>query len=250
MLQITYVTAFTDNYIWLLHNTETTQIICVDPGQAEPVMTYLIDHKLTLGAILLTHHHLDHIGGAADLLQQYPNTPVYGPNDARIALPLLTPATFSLLGFTFEQLLTPGHTASHICWYEINTHSLFCGDTLFSAGCGRIFDSHADTLFKSLCQLKALPDATQVYCGHEYTEKNLRFAATVEPHNTAIAQQLASITVHPGCTLPSSIGLEKAINPFLRTAEPAVQHYASTHGCSALDPLSVFIHLRHAKDAF
>lgn len=253
-MNITFVKAFTDNYIWVLDGIPGKSVLCVDPGDANPLLHYLKTHQLTLDTILLTHHHLDHVGGTPDLLKHYPLARVFGPHDSRIPVavnPLDDQDTLDIHDFRFRILDIPGHTSSHICFYETNFGLLFCGDTLFSAGCGRIFDGTAELLHESLLKIKALPDETRIYCGHEYTRQNLRFAATVEPENFKIRQYYQNLIFNPDSpSLPSTIALEKQINPFLRLDESDVIEYARSRGCKHPDSLSVFKQLRKDKDVF
>lgn len=253
-MKVLAISAFYDNYIWLIINKEKGQAFCVDPGEAAPVLKFLNKEKLSLKAILLTHHHHDHIGGTAELLKANPSLVIYGPQDPRISIvtnPVQGGDILAIDSFEFKILSTPGHTATHISYYEPNYHWLFCGDTLFSAGCGRVFDGTIEELYESLHQLKALPDETQVFCAHEYTQKNLRFAATIEPNNQAIrnyAHRLLAKEKH--CSLPSSIAIEKQINPFLRTEEPTLKAYAQQQGSLDSQSLSIFKLLRAKKDFF
>ncbi|QRN04139.1 hydroxyacylglutathione hydrolase [Legionella sp. MW5194] len=248
------IPAFTDNYIWLVINEEQHTAICVDPGDSEPVLHYLNENQLTLEAIVLTHHHFDHIGGVEGLLNARANTPVYAPDDSRI--PTVTHVLragdrLCFSNMTLRVLCTTGHTSTHISLYDEAQNLLFCGDTLFSAGCGRVFDGTLEALHSSLALLKALPDATQVYCAHEYTQQNLRFAARVEPQNEEISRYLNELNQHPGrCTLPSTIEKEKKINPFLRTQEPGVIAYVRSRGLASQESLLVFQQLREDKNNF
>ncbi len=253
-MKVLPIPAFSDNYIWLIINEDNRQAICVDPGEAKPVLDFLAQENISLKAILLTHHHHDHIGGTSELLQSNPEIPVYGPKDPR--MPQVTHIlqdqdALQLNSCHFVVLSTPGHTATHISLYEPNHGWLFCGDTLFSAGCGRVFDGTIEALHESLQKLKNLPDNTEVYCAHEYTRRNLHFAATVEPENVAI-RNYAQRLLHAGipCSLPSSIAVEKEINPFLRTQIPTVEHYAKLKGSKGSDSLSVFKQIRADKDKF
>lgn len=248
------IPAFNDNYIWMIINEDKGQAFCVDPGQAKPVLDFLQRENLQLNAILLTHHHFDHIDGTSELLAAYPGIDVYGPKDSRIPQVnhlLQDKDVFTLDSCHFQVISTPGHTATHISLYEPHYKWLFCGDTLFSAGCGRVFDGTIEELHDSLQKLKNLPDDTQVFCAHEYTLQNLRFAATVEPDNLAIRNH-AQRLLHKAslCSLPSSIAVEKQINPFFRTDSSSTQHYANQRGIQETDSLSVFKQIRSDKDSF
>ncbi|STX51623.1 hydroxyacylglutathione hydrolase [Legionella busanensis] len=245
--------AFRDNYIWLLIDT-IGNVICVDPGEAQPVIDYLQRTGFSLKAILLTHHHMDHVGGVPELCSANPKTIVYGPPDTRIPFVQHTLSDNDIIElepWCFQIFNIPGHTSSHICYFETNKRLLFCGDTLFSAGCGRVFDGTYEQLLNSLNLIKNLPEETKVYCGHEYTRQNLRFAATVEPKNSAIQklqQELAQNT--STCSLPSTLSLEKEINPFLRINVLPVINYAKMHGCKSEEPLAIFKQIRDCKDNF
>ncbi len=246
--------AFNDNYIWVLPDTAREQFYCVDPGDATPVLSYAKQNNLTLNAILLTHHHHDHIGGVHALLRQYPNVSIYGPDDNRI--PFITKSlaendTLSLGQYRFQIMETPGHTASHISYFEPEEKWLLCGDTLFSAGCGRVFDGTMEALYHSLQRYKNLPDDTLVFCAHEYTHKNLDFALTLEPENPAILDYKKKLPQKDrSCTLPSTIADEKKINPFLRTDSEGIKNYAKRFQVSTDDALAVFTLIRQHKDNF
>lgn len=253
-MTITSLKAFKDNYIWIIFNQSKQSFLCVDPGDAGPVLNYSKKHQLQLTDILITHHHYDHAGGIAELLQAFPNTSVYGPKDKRLPevnqlAQTQTPITID--SYTFYVLSTPGHTSSHICYFEPNKHWLFCGDTLFSAGCGRVFDGTLEALYDSLNLLKTLPEDTQVFCAHEYTRENLAFAKTVDPDNSALKTHAAYLSEHnQSCSLPSTIRLEKEINPFLRTEAPGLKAFARQAGIDPYDSFEIFKQLRLNKDEF
>jgi hydroxyacylglutathione hydrolase len=248
------IRAFRDNYVWCLRNGADAAV--VDPGDARPVLDYLRQERLELRAILNTHHHADHVGGNAGLLAQY-NVPVFGPRHEQI--PGVTDRLgqgdvieLPGLGLRFGVLDIPGHTAGHIAFFGEGL--LFCGDTLFSCGCGRLFEGTPAQMHASLSQLAGLPEETLVYCGHEYTLSNLRFARAADPGNPALdalaaTAQAALDRGQP--SLPSTIAMERAANPFLRAAEPALAESASRHAGRALtDPVAVFAALRQWKDGF
>ena len=251
-MQIIPLPAFRDNYIWLLRHGATATV--VDPGDAAPVLRYLADEGLTLAAILITHHHSDHVGGVDALLAAHP-VPVYGP--AREDIASITRRVgggdrVSVAGVEFQVIDVPGHTAGHVAYYA--APNLFCGDTLFAAGCGRIFDGTPAQLHASLERLAELPGDTQVYCTHEYTLSNLAFAAAVEPNNSAIAERMALCQAlradgHP--TVPFRLDGERRSNPFLRTREEEVIHQAEAQAGHALNgPEAVFAALREWKNRF
>lgn len=253
-LEVIPLRAFKDNYVWTMRNAHGAAV--VDPGEAGPVLEYLQTEKLRLLAILATHHHQDHVGGIAELLQTH-RVPVYGPRGEPI--PTLTHpvgggerVTIEQLGVTFEVLDIPGHTRAHIAYYGANM--LFCGDTLFACGCGRAFEGTPQQLHSSLEKLKALPDDTLVYCGHEYTLANIGFAKAVEPDNSALRLREsddARLRSENRPTLPTTIAREKATNPFLRVTRPTVVDSANKYlGKRAADPAAVFAALRQWKNEF
>jgi len=257
MIDITPIPAFTDNYIWLLHDGHHAAV--VDPGEAGPVRDYLEQHSLNLIAILCTHHHGDHVGGIAELRKVY-NVPVYGPREERIAgvtHPLDEGDTVSLpeLGLKLDVIDIRGHTRGHIGYLlPGNPGGVFCGDTLFGCGCGRLFEGSMEELFNSLRRLSELPDDTRVYCAHEYTQANIRFALASEPGNQRLQQRASethALRVADKPSLPSSVALEKATNPFLRCSEPEVIRSAQQSGhTSGSSEFEVFSALREWKNRF
>lgn len=247
------LTAFVDNYIWMIVNEIAHTFICVDPGEASPVLNYAKAHHLQLQAILLTHHHADHIGAAPELLRVFPQVKIYGPDDTRMTVvncPVRDEDVIHFEQFDFRVLKTPGHTSTHICYQEPNKGWLFCGDTLFSAGCGRVFDGTMEQLHHSLILLKDLPDETKIFCGHEYTRQNLQFALSLEPENQTIQSYFNYLADHPQqCSLPSTIALEKRINPFFRTDKHLIIELARREN-KAKNSLEIFRYLRERKNAF
>ncbi len=259
MFQVTPIPAFNDNYIWLLADPHSNRVAVVDPGDADPVLKYLQQHGLTLAAILITHHHQDHTGGVARLLETF-TVPVYGPRPSPfggIDKPLQDSDSLELFGQCLQVREVPAHTLDHISYYcapERNGDApqLFCGDTLFLAGCGRLFEGNALQLQQAMDYFAGLPDTTEVYCTHEYSLANLAFAEAVEPDNdhiqTAI-RQCQALRAKGTPTLPSHIGTEKKINPFMRTRIDSVKTSASQHAGSALEtPAEIMAELRQWKN--
>lgn len=260
-LQIIPIPAFKDNYIWLIHNG--SQAIVVDPGDAKPVLETLKRLGLRLKSILITHHHSDHIDGVSTLLEAFSDVTVYASKLEQYAFkhkPVSEPDVIELaeLNIKFSVINVPGHTLGHVAYYikrDAENHDenslknlLFCGDTLFGAGCGRLFEGTAMQMFSSLQKLAALPLSTQVYCTHEYTLHNINFALTIEPDNHALTQRLTDtlrLRNSHQPSLPSTIGLELATNPFLRCNSPEIQASIQLKNASDLEVFSAIRELRN-----
>lgn len=259
MVEILALPAFDDNYIWLLRAGGHAAV--VDPGDATPVLDHLGRSGDRLCAILTTHHHGDHVGGIGELLARH-SVPVFGPaaeNIASVNRPLAggEHITLAELGIAFDVLAVPGHTRGHLAYYGpsvVPAGAVFCGDTLFGAGCGRLFEGTAAQMQASLAVLAALPPSTLVYCAHEYTQANLRFAATVEPGSIAIqrrCEEVAAARAAGRSTVPTRIGIELETNPFLRWNVPAVRAAAATRlGRSPNDEIEAFAAIREWKNRF
>ena len=254
MLAIHAVPAFKDNYIWILERGGNAA--AVDPGDAKPVETFLRSRALKLTAVLATHHHADHVGGLAALAAQW-RCPTFGPAHEvaeKLDHRLVQGDRFEVPGLdiSLETLDIPGHTAGHIALF--GEGMVFCGDTLFACGCGRLFEGTPAQMFDSLVKLARLAPQTRVYCGHEYTMANIRFAQAVEPANRALDERKereAAKQLRGEPTLPSTIALELATNPFLRCGEPEVVASAQKHaGRSLSGPVEVFAEVRAWKNAF
>ncbi len=261
IFEITAIPALRDNYIWAIHDDQ--HAVVVDPGEAAPVLAFLHARGLHLDAILCTHRHNDHIGGIAKLCEVY-NVPVYGrrhPDNPHITDDLREGGQLKLdtpninWGIVFDIIETPGHLDDHIAYIAqgISPAILFCGDVLFGAGCGRIFEGTPAQLHYSLQRLSLLPGSTRVYCAHEYTAANLRFALACEPDNTKLQQRVADtqkLRASNFPTLPSTIALEKATNPFLRCAQPEIIRNLQQRGLTDTTELGVFTALREWKNRF
>ena len=258
MITIIPIPAFADNYIWILR--EGSNAVVVDPGDASPVLDYLDREGLALTAILATHHHNDHVGGVPALVARY-GVPVFGP--ASESIPERTQGLgegdaidVPGLALRLRVMDIPGHTAGHIAFFGdvSGVPSVFCGDTLFAAGCGRVFEGTPQQMWTSLASLAALPPDTRVYCGHEYTLANIRFALAVEPGSTAIRDRQAREQAKRNRgepTLPSTIGEERLTNPFLRAPVPDVRKAAAMHaGTPVSGDVETFAALRAWKNAF
>lgn len=259
-INIIQIPAFNDNYLWMFHRQGSINAYIIDPGDAEVVNNALIENGLKLAGILITHHHWDHTNGVEALSEQH-QAPVLGPESDQIK------ATRELLidqqrvelkdRIVTTALAVPGHTLDHIAYIIDEPQQapiLFCGDTLFSAGCGRMFEGTAEQMHQSLSSLRALKPETQVYCAHEYTEANLAFAAKVEPNNTVIEthrNEVKALRQQGISSIPSTIAVEQLINPFLRCDHPDVIQAATQHGgIQRPNPVQVFAELRRWKDNF
>jgi hydroxyacylglutathione hydrolase len=251
MFEVSFIPAFKDNYIWLLQRDR--RAVVVDPGDAAPVIARLQADGLALEGILITHHHADHQGGVAELTERYP-VPVFAPAAESItgrSHPLSGGESIEVLGCPVLVMAAPGHTAGHIAY--VAGDRLFCGDTLFGAGCGRLFEGTPAQMATSLDALAALPPATRVYCAHEYTEANLRFALTVEPDNPAVqarVDRVAALRAAGRSSVPSTLAEERATNPFLRCREPGVIAAAIREGAVDASPVAVFAAIRAWRNRF
>jgi len=252
-IRVEAIRAFTDNYIWAVHDGR--HCVIVDPGEASGTLAFLERHGLALCGLLLTHHHHDHVGGVDEIRARH-SAPAWGPDDPRMPGDLRVVAqgdsvTIDELALNFSVIETPGHTTSHIAFH--GHELLFCGDTLFSVGCGRLFEGTPAQMQASIDKFAVLPDSTRVYCAHEYTESNCRFAREVEPDNKALAQRCEEVSAlrrRDRITLPSTIEAEKACNPFMRTREASVIAAAQQREPGRGDsPADVFGVIRRWKDA-
>lgn len=251
MLDIIPIKAFEDNYIWLLRNDASAAV--VDPGDAAPVMAYLDQHQLQLKTILITHHHSDHIGGVSALIARYPDVKVYAPKYGDYAFahkPVKEADTVNIpeLGLSLGVMWLPGHTLDHIAF--VNNDYLFCGDTLFSAGCGRLFEGSPQQMLDSLNRLKALPVETKVFCTHEYTAKNIAFALTIDPKNEALLKyqrHVKQLNSENSPSLPSTIAKELSINPFFRCNETTIHQYS---GAKEKSEIAVFTAIRNLRNKY
>ncbi len=253
-IQVSGIPAFKDNYIWVIHDDR--HAVVVDPGDAAPVLRFLQDQQLALAAVLITHHHADHVDGLSDLLAMA-SVPVFGPRNEDIDevtqhLGESDCIMLPHLNLSMRVLDVPGHTAGHIAYFGEGL--LFCGDTLFACGCGRIFEGTPAQMSNSLDKLAALPENTAVYCAHEYTLSNIAFAQAVEPGNLQLQRRAidAAETRRQGrATVPSTLGLEMATNPFLRSRIPGIAQAVESHtGTHPADTIAVFAALRQWKNTF
>lgn len=255
MLEVTPLRALRDNYIWMLQRPRGQSVVAVDPSESGPVRDYLDRHRLSLAAILVTHHHPDHVGGVPGLAGG--GVPVYGPASERIpertrGLSDGEQIEIDAIQARFTVLDIPGHTSGHIAYHGEGL--VLSGDTLFAVGCGKLFEGSAEQMQRSLARLRDLPPETRVCCGHEYTVNNIRFALAVEPDNEALQSRRDEAGAQREAgqpTLPSTIAAERETNPFLRWDAATVRDAASRHaGRELSDPVAVFAELRRWKDRF
>lgn len=257
-MQVIRISALSDNYIFLLHDPKQNIAAVVDPAEAEPVLKRLQELGAELVAIFNTHHHSDHVGGNQQLMQQFRHVKVYGGAEDRGRIPgqqvfLQEGDRVHFADREASVLFVPGHTRAHIAYYfppeaAGETGDLFCGDTLFAGGCGRLFEGSPAQMVESLSKLQTLPDNTRVWCAHEYTLKNLEFALSVDGSNSDLQSRFAEVKAarsRTEATVPSMLGLEKRTNPFLRWNQPTLQSAANSH-----DPVQTFARLRGMKDRF
>ena len=257
-MKIYRLPALSDNYIFLLHDAVTQSAAVVDPAEGQPVLQKLAELGATLTAIFNTHHHGDHVGANQQLLRHFPDAVVYGGVEDKGRIPgqqiyLAEGDTVSFGERTGQVFFVPGHTRAHIAYYfpplaASEPGDLFCGDTLFAGGCGRLFEGTPRQMVASLTKLRSLPDITRIWCAHEYTLKNLQFAITVDAQNTVLQSRLASVKAarqRHEATVPSELGVEKQTNPFLRWDAIALQTTAKS-----TDPIQTFARIRGMKDQF
>ncbi len=257
-MQVHRIGALSDNYIFLLHDRKQNIATVVDPAQANPVLNKLHELKADLVAIFNTHHHYDHVGGNQKLIENFPQLTVYGGSSDKGRIPgqqvfLEDGDRVNFGDRTADVLFVPGHTSGHIAYYFPPEHSgetgeLFCGDTLFAGGCGRLFEGTPQQMVNSLSKIRALPDDTRVWCAHEYTLNNLKFAVTVDGKNPELQQRFEQVKADRSrneATVPSLLGVEKHTNPFLRWEEVALQSAANSS-----DSVETFGRLRGMKDNF
>ena len=245
----------TDNYGALIHDSATGATACVDVPEAGPTLAALAERGWNLSDALITHHHADHIQGVPELKQTFPDLRIWGPAKDAARIPFLDrqvqEGDYARVGSLAARVIeTPGHTLGHIAYNFEEEDVAFCGDTLFSLGCGRVFEAPYAVMWSSLVKLAALPGETQLYCGHEYTQVNGRFAITIEPDNPILKariQEVARLRAERRPTVPTTVAAELAANPFLRVEEPAVQ---AAVGMGGADPAAVFAELRARKDRF
>ena len=258
-IKVNFLKSLTSNYIWIISHKNSNNVIVVDPGESEQVKFYLSTNKLNLAAIFITHNHYDHTGGVIDLIKNYDGINIWGPKNDSLNFPynplcMSDTVDVTSMSLQFKVIDIPGHSLGHIAFYGYD--SLFCGDTLFAAGMGKIFEGTAAQMFNSINLITSLPPTTKIYCGHEYTTDNLRFAMHVEPDNTAISRRYNSVlaSVKRGdASVPSSLANEYMTNPFLRynnddVINAVVKHFSLDS--NSVNDLTIFTKLREWKDNF
>ncbi|MET4697251.1 hydroxyacylglutathione hydrolase [Constrictibacter sp. MBR-5] len=252
--EIEIVPALSDNYVYILHDPATSATAVVDPAEAQPVLDALSKRGWTLTHILNTHHHADHTAGNLELKERF-GVPIVGPRADAARIPGIDVQvgdgdTYTVGSQTAQVFDTPGHTTGHISFWFPDSDALFPGDTLFALGCGRMFEGNPKGFWNSLLKLRGLPDSAKIYCGHEYTQSNARFAVTVEPDNAELAaraKRIDALRAEKRRTIPSELGEEKRTNPFLRADVPELQ---AAVGMPGADPVDVFAEIRKRKDNF
>ncbi|MFW6354906.1 MAG: hydroxyacylglutathione hydrolase [Verrucomicrobiota bacterium] len=251
-MQVTGLRLFSDNLVWIIRSGGDSACAVVDPSDDDPVLQLLNSEGMRLEWILATHHHSDHVGGAAGLAGAFQGAQVLCSEIEAPRVPCCTRRVadrdvLEVAGFRMEAILVPGHTRGSVAWHFPEQTALFTGDTLFGAGCGRLFEGTADEMYGSLLRLRALPSATRIYCGHDYTVKNLEFALSIG-HDDEVERRLEverKRIDQEGITMPSTLAVERRTNPFLRADDPALMKRLGTS-----DPLSTFTELRRRRDSF
>ena len=254
MLEIFRIPLLQDNYSYIINDVYSSKTACIDPGMAEPILLELEKKKLKLDFILNTHHHHDHVGGNLEI-QKKTMCKIYGPHAEKTKIPginlgLKVGVVYKLGSLEYKIIETPGHTSGHICYYFFKNNILFSGDTLFSLGCGRVFEGTASEMWKSLKKIRELPDETTVYCGHEYTESNTNFATFIDSENVMLKEkkkQVLNLRKANQPTVPFNLGEDKLLNPFLRVDEGDLSEKLNL---SLNKPAEVFAKIRKMKDNF